>query len=104
MKNIPKEFYIVLAVCIFAGALLYNNYLNNKAKERMYFYQQVEKENKEKRLDACFKVAYDVYNENWESSCEDLGLGVDCKLTTSTAKRWDDMLEQEKKNCISANK
>ncbi len=54
---------------------------------------------RQSNIDNCLNLALEDYHTNWESSCESLSLGEDCRLPSSIAERWDNYLKENREAC-----
>lgn len=59
---------------------------------------------KQKKIDACIKVADDKYHKAWESTCEKLELGADCKLPIEVGKVYIEYIQNEREFCLERNR
>jgi len=105
MKTIlKKEFLILLGIIILCSSYLYYGYMNNKAKERLIFYEQIEKQKKQERLDMCNQGVWNAYKADWNNACALVGKEDDCSLPGYTARNLDNSRQISLENCIQYNK
>lgn len=52
------------------------------------------------KIETCMQMAYDSYNETWQSSCKAQNEPDDCQLSTITANTYNESLKSDKQNCI----
>lgn len=56
------------------------------------------------QLDSCTASAYDVYDQNWDSSCAIEGRGPDCQLPMYRATELNADYERDKDRCVELYK
>lgn len=56
------------------------------------------------QLDSCAASAYEVYSQNWDSTCATEGLNSDCQLPMYKATELNDTYERDKDRCVELYK
>lgn len=100
---------VLLVVVAASGLVIYNNTQSNKrvqeaarqekvAEEERESTEQTKKDTDAFNLSVCIGQAEKKYTDNWEATSKSYGR-TDNKLPETEAKRYDDMLKDDKDNC-----
>lgn len=106
--------YIIIALII-AGAFVANGFMSYNAKMkdleenrlRLEEERRTELANQvrmEKMYDDCRESAYQMYQDDWNKSCELLKKEKDCALPSYYSNQHDEKREKDEENCVKLYK
>lgn len=113
-KNYTKP--IIIGTLIIAIGLIASQYMKQESIERQARItakaeqdaitakateERITENTRQINIDRCISTAYTNYSADWDSACDILNKGNDCKLPSYRANELDDRLAVEKKNCLN---